>query len=125
MKKIMTKGKRPGENRVAWDTVLNLKWLSRFPFVGKTGAQFEARAVIVPAVKGAILQGSSLLLALDFSKDGATEGVNLTLSVAQAKAMSAILGNFLTSRETAHEAIRGAFIDPDGNTRWGTAPQAT
>jgi hypothetical protein len=114
---------QPG-NGAAWDTIGNAKWLKGFPFTGGPDLAFEAKAAIVPAVPGSMLQGSQLLLALHFMGGNKTEGVNLTLSYAQAKAVSEILQNFLTSRETAHEAIRGAFVNPEGAVRWGTSPQA-
>ncbi len=127
MGKTMAKTKKqgPGENDAAWADLSNPAWLKSFPFVGgMAGNHFTVKAAIVPAARGAIIQGSSLLLAMDFSKNGVTEGVNLTFSVAQAKAVSAILDNFISSRETAREAIRAAFIGPDGDTRWGSNPQA-
>jgi len=113
----------PG-NGAAWDTIGNAKWLKDFPFAGGPNLAFEAKAAIVPAVPGSMMQGSQLLLGLHFM-GGQTEGVNLTLSFAQAKAVSEILHNFIASRETAHQAIRGAFIDKEGAVRWGTYPQAT
>jgi hypothetical protein len=70
------------------------------------------------------MQASKLLLALNFRDGERTEGVNLTLSFAQAKVLSEILRNFITSRETAHEVIRGAFVNPEGAVRWGTFNQA-
>ncbi len=116
-----TNGKGPGENRDAWEGVARVEWLKGFPFVGEPDAQFEARAGIVPA---AGIQGSSLLLALNFSKNETTEGVNLTLSFDQAKVLSEILHNFVASREMAHQAVRGAFVNPEGAVRWGTYPRA-
>ena len=113
----------PG-NGAAWDTIGNAKWLKDFPFAGGPNLAFEAKAAIVPAVPGSMMQGSQLLLALHFMGGNKTEGVNLTLSYVQAKAVSEILQNFLTSRETAHAVVCGAFINKEGALRRGTFPQA-
>jgi len=125
MEKTMAKARKqgPGKNDAAWDAVGHAAWLKHFPFVGQQGATFEAKAAIVPAAPGAITQGSSILLGLHFMT-GESEGVNLTLSFDQARVVSEILRNFLVSRETAHEATRGAFVNPEGAVRWGTSPQA-
>ena len=124
MSKLKEKRTKPDKNKKGWAAVGNAEWLGSFPFIGRQKAILNVKTVIVPAAPGAIAHGSSILLGLNFTGTGKAEGVNLTLSFDQAGVVSKILSNFIASRETAHQATRGVWVNPDGVVRWGTSPQA-